>query len=129
MVARGNSLSPDRGDVEYAVKELSRYMAKPRITDASALKRLARYLVTHPRMVSKLHKQKRPTFIEGWSDSDWAGCLETRKTTSGGGHQMGITHIENMEFCPKCDIPLFWRGGIPRPREGSVAGTWDESHV
>ena len=59
-------------------------MAKPRRRDVSAAKRLARYLVTRMRMVCHFKKQERPNFMEGWSDSDWAGCLETRKSTSGG---------------------------------------------
>ena len=39
IVARGNYLSQDRSDIRFAVKELSRHMAKPRIGDVEAAKR------------------------------------------------------------------------------------------
>ena len=55
------------------------------------LKRLARYLVGRPRMISIFEKQANQKELVGWSDSDWAGCPETRKSTSGGVIQWG-TH-------------------------------------
>ena len=42
--ARGNFLGLDRPDVQYAAKEISRYMAKPQENDIAALKRLGRYV-------------------------------------------------------------------------------------
>ena len=48
------------------------------------LRRLARYLVGCPRAVNNFEKQNRSKFVVGWSDSDWAGCTTTRKSTSGG---------------------------------------------
>ena len=91
-VARADYLSQDRSDIKYATKELSRRMAKPRIRDVNAAKRLARYLSTRTRMICHFKKQKMPKEVEAWSDSDWAGCLETRKSTSGGLIKFG-THI------------------------------------
>ena len=35
-------------------------------------------------MVTMFRKQEKHNGIVGWSDSDWAGCAETRKSTSGG---------------------------------------------
>ena len=92
IVARANYLSQDRSDIKFATKELSRRMAKPRIRDVNAAKRLARYLSTRTRTICHFRKQKMPKEIEAWSDSDWAGCLETRKSTSGGLIKFG-THI------------------------------------
>ena len=54
--------------------------------------RLARYFSTRTRMTCHFRKQKMPKEIEAWSDSDWAGCLETRRSTSGGLIKLG-THI------------------------------------
>mgnify|MGYP002035652407 CR=1 FL=1 len=48
------------------------------------LKRLARYLIGAKRMCSVCPRQEVHKTIESWSDSNWAGCLETRKSTSGG---------------------------------------------
>jgi len=84
LAARANYLSQDRRDIRFAVKEISRRMAKPRVKDLQALKRLARYLVGRPRAVCVFNAQSLPKTIEGWCDSDWAGCPETRKSTSGG---------------------------------------------
>ena len=43
-VARGNYMSQDRSDVQFANKELSRGMSKPTGEDWEKLKRLRRYL-------------------------------------------------------------------------------------
>ena len=51
IVARANYLGQDRSDIRFAVKELSRRMAKPRIRDVAAAERLARYLATRMRMI------------------------------------------------------------------------------
>jgi hypothetical protein len=89
-VARANYLSQDRSDIRFAVKELSRHMAKPRIGDIESAKRLAKYRMGKPRAICHFRRQNKPGFIEGWSDSDWAGCLETRKSTSGGLLKFGM---------------------------------------
>ena len=59
-------------------------MAKPRFRDVESLKRLARYPVGKPRMITTFQRQEKHNGIVGWSDSDWAGCAETRTSTSGG---------------------------------------------
>ena len=41
LVARASYQSQDRGGIKFAVKKLSRRMAKPRYRDAARLKRLA----------------------------------------------------------------------------------------
>ena len=92
LVARGNFLAQDRSDIRFAVKELSRRMAKPRVRDIASLKRFARYLALRPRLVTKYCKQGPLKTVVGWSDSDWAGCPETRKSTSGGVIMIG-SHV------------------------------------
>ena len=84
LVARANYLAQDRADIGFAVKELCRYMSKPRVCDWEALKRLGRYLLGVPRMVVKFDYQERPSCLQVWTDTDHAGCLATRKSTSGG---------------------------------------------
>ena len=84
LAARANYLSQDRSDIKFAVKEICRRMSNPRVKDLQALKRLARYLVGCPRMVIEFRAQSMPKFIDTWCDSDWAGCPDTRKSTSGG---------------------------------------------
>ena len=111
IVARANYLSQDRSVIKYATKELSRRMAKPRIRDVNAATRLARYLSTRTRMICHVKKQKMPKEVEAWSDSDWAGCLETWKSTSGGIIKFG-THIEVMERHTEHDCIVIRRSGI-----------------
>ena len=51
IIARANYMSTERSDVQYSVKELSRFMAIPRTCDWTNVKRLARYLLGKPRTV------------------------------------------------------------------------------
>jgi hypothetical protein len=84
LTARMNYLALDRPDIQYATKEVWRGMANPTVGDKRKLKRLARYLKDRPRMVSKSEFQEEVSEVEGYSDSDWAGCRRTAKPTSGG---------------------------------------------
>ena len=58
-------------------------MSKPSDLAWAALKRLGRYLKKHPRMVFSMPFQHAKG-IEVYSDTDWAGCIRTRKSTTGG---------------------------------------------
>ncbi len=82
--ARANFMAVDRPDVSYAVKELCRGMSAPTKRDSEALKRLARYLLVTPRVVLHFGWQHKPKLLSVYTDSDWAGCVRTRKSTSGG---------------------------------------------
>ena len=81
--ARGNYLGPDRVDAQFASKEICRFMAKPMMSSWKALKRLGRFYVGRPRLVYDYPCQK-VQYIEVYTDTDWAGCPRTRKSTSGG---------------------------------------------
>eukprot|EP00972_Heterocapsa_arctica_P046178 6813301-Heterocapsa_arctica.AAC.1 len=77
----------DRADIQYAAKEICRRMAVPMKCDWQKVKRLARYIVGVPRTVQKFNCQelrKLLTKVSAIVDTDFAGCLETRKSTSGG---------------------------------------------
>lgn len=84
MVARANYLSIDRSDIRFTVKELARKMSKPRQIDYERLMHLGRYLRGKMRVVNKFAYQKNYKIIDIWSDTDHAGCMETRKSTTGG---------------------------------------------
>lgn len=84
VAARLNYLAPDRPDIQYATKELCRTMAAPRVGDWSRLKRVVRYLLGRPRLVTKYEYQDTVQELSVYSDSNWAGCRVTRKSTSGG---------------------------------------------
>ena len=85
MIARANYLAQDRMDIQYTTKELSRRMSRPRAVDVDRLKRLVRYLVGAERLIQKFTRLRTmPNWIEAYADSDWAGCLVSRRSTSGG---------------------------------------------
>ena len=69
-----------------------RRMASPTEDDYAALKKLGRYLMGRPRLVSTFRygESCSELIIEG--DSDHAGCLKTRKSTSGGVMRWG-SHV------------------------------------
>ena len=82
-------LTPVRPDLAYAVKELSRGVAKPTLEHTRRLKHLLRYLsgtrdyCLELRPKIHLHEKNTSLTITCHTDSDWAGCTKTRKSTSG----------------------------------------------
>ena len=84
VVARLNYMAPERVDIQYAVKEAARCMARPKVKDWHALIRLGKYIRGKPRLVLKYEWQMTEGTISTYTDSDWAGCVETAKSTSGG---------------------------------------------
>jgi hypothetical protein len=84
IAARLNYLAPDRMDIAFAVKEAARNMSKPMRRDFEKLKRIGRYLLGRPRLVSLFKWSSSIDSITAFTDSDWAGCKATSKSTSGG---------------------------------------------
>ena len=84
LAARCKYLAQDRADIQFACKEASRRMARPRCGDWQLLKRIGRYLVGAPRYEQLFAWQSRPSHIHIFTDSDWAGCKTTCRSTSGG---------------------------------------------
>jgi hypothetical protein len=85
LAARASYLSLDRIDLMFAAKEVCREMAAPRASSWGKLKRLARYVLAHPRAEWRFPFGVFSTMnLKVHSDSDWAGCRATRKSTSGG---------------------------------------------
>ena len=48
------------------------------------MKRLGRYLIGRERVQIRFERQDRCNIVDVWTDTDYAGCMETRKSTSGG---------------------------------------------
>ena len=100
IAARANYLCADRTDIQYAVKECCRGMAAPEVRHWNMLKRLARYLLGRPRMVWEYRWQGNE-HVKGYSDSDWAGCKRTARSTSGGVIMRGDHHIKSWSVTQK----------------------------
>ena len=94
VAARANYLALDRLDIQYATKECCRGMAQPQVRHWSMLKRLARYLLGKPRVVWQYPWQEAEN-IKAYSDSDWAGCKRTARSTSGGILMRGAHHLKS----------------------------------
>ena len=89
VAARLNYISPDRPDIAYAVKEAARDMSSPRESSLRKLRKIGRYLIGKPRLVAKFRWQSMPDTVTTFTDSDWAGCDKSAKSTSGGAVCLG----------------------------------------
>ncbi|CAK0865359.1 unnamed protein product, partial [Prorocentrum cordatum] len=75
-------LALDRPEVQFTAKECARGMQKPTERHLRLLKRAGRFLIGAPRAIWKWGRQRAPTVIDIYSDTDWAGCPITRRSTS-----------------------------------------------
>ena len=84
LVASINFMAIDQPDLQYACKEACREMSVPTAASWQKLKRMGRYLVGRREVVWRFPWKSGHGGWKVWVDSDWAGDLETRKSTSGG---------------------------------------------
>lgn len=75
-------LTATRPDIMYAVSLISRYMSKPTELHLLAAKRVLRYLQGTTNF-GILYKKGGNKELIGFTDSDYAGSVEDRKSTSG----------------------------------------------
>jgi hypothetical protein len=75
-------LSFTRPDVAYVVQQVCLYMHDPHEPHLNAVKRILRYLCDTIDYGLQLHRSS-PTSLTAYTDADWAGCPDTRKSTSG----------------------------------------------
>ena len=91
--ARGNYVSQDRPDGSFSSKELCREFAQPNSFSLQKLKRLGRYYAGKPRLVYQFNFAAKPiSHVDVYCDTDFAGCSQTRRSTSGGCALFG-THL------------------------------------
>lgn len=94
LAARANYLAADRPEIQFAAKEICRWMSKPSVGGVAAMKRLGRFLQSQIRLVYKYPFQNA-SCVDVYSDTDWAGCAKTRKSTSGGCVMLGSHLIKS----------------------------------
>ena len=99
LSARANFLSQDRVDINFSTKELCRDFSQPTQKSFLRLKRLVRYLIGMPRLVYNfpfVNKGDKPAeHIDLFVDTDFAGCRETRRSTSGGVAMIGGNNVKH----------------------------------
>ena len=81
-----------RPDITFAVANVAKYCSEPMKEHWTAVKMIMRYLKgTHN--FSLLYKKSNSNSFIGFSDSDWAGNLDDRRSTSGYIFQVASTAV------------------------------------
>ncbi|KAL5731613.1 hypothetical protein ACHQM5_004323 [Ranunculus cassubicifolius] len=71
-----------RPDISVAVNKVCQFMHNPTDDHWSAVKRILRYL-KHTKTYGLLLRRPSTIQIQAFSDADWAGCPDDRRSTSG----------------------------------------------
>ncbi|CAL1413972.1 unnamed protein product [Linum trigynum] len=85
-------LSATRPDISYAVQLVSQFMADPRTDHLAAVYRILRYL-RGTMELGLLFPSSGTATLRAYSDSDYAGCVDTRRSTTGWCVQFGNSFI------------------------------------
>jgi hypothetical protein len=81
-------LTATRPDIVYRVVVLSRFMEEPRVCHLKRAKRILRYIKAT--LTEGIFYDKNVDVnLVGYTDSDWTGDIETRKSTSGYAFHLG----------------------------------------
>ena len=75
-------LTVTRPDIAYAVQLMSQFVSDPRQLHLSAVHRIIRYLRSTPTMGLSYFTDS-PLQLQAFSDADYAGCKDTRRSTTG----------------------------------------------
>ena len=81
LAAKVNFLAQDCTDLQFPAKEVCRDMSFPTVASWARLKRLARYLVIRKVVIFQYEWQDEGKLMTLYTDSHWAGCRRTRKST------------------------------------------------
>ena len=82
-------VSPDRPDAQYAIRELTKDLKNPTSLSMQALIRVVRYLNGTMDYGIKFSPEGSMEALEVYSDTDWANCKKTRKSTACGVYMAG----------------------------------------
>eukprot|EP00253_Pinus_taeda_P031084 PITA_31084 len=85
-------LTATRPDIMHAVSLISRFMERPKETHWPAAKRILRY-VNGTKGFGILYSSSETFRLTGYTESDWAGSVDDRKSTSGYVFHMGSRAI------------------------------------
>jgi histone deacetylase 1/2 len=80
-------LTITRPDLSFVVNKVSQYVQGPMDKHWAALKRVLRYV--KGTLDQKLQFQKSDNTLNAFSDADWAGCPDDRRSTGGFAVKMG----------------------------------------
>ena len=115
----------DRLDLQFPSKELARWMQAPTVGNLEALKRVARNLIGHGRLVQEFVRQvEEPSLVAVFIDSDHAGCLKTRKKYIIIQTVPWFPHATFHQHYVRSHCPEFGRVRVLRSGEVDVSSTW-----
>jgi hypothetical protein len=75
-------LTLTRPDIAFAVNKVCQYLHNPTSTHWTTVKRILRYL-KHTMGIGLNIRNSSSTLVSAFSDVDWAGCFDDRKSTGG----------------------------------------------
>jgi len=75
-------LTLTRPDISFAVNKVCQYLHAPTTIHWSAVKRILRYVSGTIKLGLKI-KRSNSTLVSAFSDADWAGCVDDRRSTGG----------------------------------------------
>ena len=101
-----------RPDHTYAVQQVCLHMHDPRESHLAALKRLLRYVRVTIDLGMVLHRSPSAELVV-YTDADWAGCPDTRRSTSGYAVFLGGNLVSRSSKRQPVILPLQCRGGVP----------------
>ena len=76
-------LTITRPDISYAVNQVSQFLQAPTLAHFQSVKRILRYIKGTLSFGLTFSHRTPPPALLGYSDADWARCLETRRSTYG----------------------------------------------
>jgi histone deacetylase 1/2 len=75
-------LTLTRPDISFAVNKVCQFLHAPTSVHWTAVKRILRY-VRHTASLGLKISKSSSTLVSGFSDADWAGCVDDRRSTGG----------------------------------------------
>lgn len=75
-------LTLTRPDISFSVNKVCQFLQNPTVVHWAAVKRILRYLQGTLPLGLKIDKSSSHT-VSAFSDADWAGCLDDRRSTGG----------------------------------------------
>jgi hypothetical protein len=75
-------LTITRPDISFSVNKVCRFLHAPTEIHWAAVKRILRYLRLNTKLGLKINKSSS-MLVSGFSDADWAGSVDDRRSTSG----------------------------------------------
>jgi hypothetical protein len=75
-------LTLTRPVISFAASKVCQYLHAPTTIHWTTVKRIIRY-VKHTTSVGLTFKRSNSTLVSAFSDADWAGCVDDRRSTGG----------------------------------------------